>query len=415
MATVKCARSGPGRLGKRTVREVQWSRGARALVRVDFNVPLDGGRVLDASRISASLPTVNYLRERGARTVLMSHLGRPGGRPDPAFSLRPVADLLAGMLGGPVAFVPGTVGPEAEAATAGLRPGEVALLENVRFFPGDEANDAGFAARLARHGEVFVNDAFGAAHRAHASTSGVAAHLPAVAGLLMERELVVLGGLLADPARPFLVIMGGSKVSDKLGLIASLLARCDLLALGGGMANSFLAAGGARLGRSLLEADLIPQARDILAEAGRRGVQVLLPQDRWAAESLAPAAPPVVVPAGAIPDHLAGFDIGPASAAAIVAAAGRAKTIFWNSPVGVYEVPAFAGGTAAVAAGIAAATRAGAISIAAGGDTLAAVAAAGLEAGFSHLSTGGGAALELLEGRQLPGAACLLDRAEGTG
>jgi phosphoglycerate kinase len=399
-------------LGRQTVRDLRLGEGARVLVRVDFNVPLAGGRVLDATRVASSLPTINYLRERGCRVVLMSHLGRPKGKPDPAFSLAPVGALLAERLGDPVAFVPCAVGPEAEASTQSLRPGQVALLENVRFFPGDEADDPAFAAQLARHGEVYVNDAFGAAHRAHASTSGVAAYLPAVAGLLMERELEVLGGLLANPARPFLVVMGGSKVSDKLGVITSLLARCDILALGGGMANSFLAAKGAKLGRSLLETDLIPKAGELLAEAVRRGVEVILPTDRIVAADLHQSDPPAVMPADAIPDHLAGFDIGPASAGAIAAAAARSRTIFWNSPVGVYEVPRFANGTAAVAAGIAAATRAGATSIAAGGDTLAAVAAAGLEAQFSHLSTGGGASLELLEGRPLPGVTCLLGKGE---
>jgi len=381
----------------------------RVLMRVDFNVPLDGGRILDNSRIASSLPTIRYLRERRCRIVLMSHLGRPRGKPDPKLSLGPVARLLAELLDAPVKFVPVAVGESAEAATAALAPGGVALLENVRFDPGDEANDSAYAALLARHGEIYVNDAFGAAHRAHASTSGVAAHLPAVAGMLLESELNALGGLLTDPARPFLVVLGGAKIKDKIAVIESLLHRCDVLALGGGMANAFLAAGGAELGGSLLETDQVDTARRLLGIAAERGVRVVLPKDRVAAASLDAAEPPVIVPAAQIPPELAGYDIGPATVDAIAAEAATAGTVFWNGPLGVYEVPAYAQGTAGVGHAIAAATRRGAVTVAAGGDVIAALGAAGLAGDFTHLSTGGGASLELLEGKELPGVACLLD------
>ena len=381
--------------------------GRRALVRVDYNVPLDGDRIVDAARVKASLPTINYLVEGGAGVVLMSHLGRPKGRRDPRLSLRPVAAALAVLLDRPVRFLPDALGPEAVAATASLQPGEVALLENVRFYPGEEANDPEMAAALARHGDFYVNDAFGAAHRAHASTCGVADHLPAVGGLLMERELDVLGGLLASPQRPFLVILGGAKVSDKLGVIEALIEQCDVLALGGGMANTFLAAQGCELGRSLVERSLVERAAALLGAAQRRGVAILLPQDLVLAVQARAGVATLVVGPDDIPADLAAYDIGPATMAAVEEAIATAATVFWNGTMGVYEVPEFARGTAAMARAIAAATRRGAVTVAAGGDSLAAVAAAGLEGGFSHLSTGGGASLELLEGKVLPGVACL--------
>ncbi len=394
---------------RKTVRDVE-VKGKRVLVRVDFNVPLDGGRVVDATRIEAALATVDYLIERGASVVLMSHLGRPKGKPNPAMSLSPVARSLSQLLGRPVQFVPECTGDAAVAATSRLGPGEVALLENVRFDPGDEACDPAMAARLARHGELYVNDAFGAAHRAHASTSGVAAHLPAVAGLLMERELEMLGGLLASPRRPFLVILAGAKISDKFAVIESLLGKCDIIALGGGMANAFLGAKGYELGRSLVERDRIPDAARLLKQAAVAGVEVVLPVDRVIAADMKPGIANRTVSVDAIPPDMAAFDIGPATVELIAAAAGRAGTVFWNGPVGVYELPAFAKGTIGVAHAVAAATGLGATTIAAGGDSLAAVNAAGLADRVTHLSTGGGATLELLEGKPLPGVECLLPR-----
>lgn len=391
-------------------------RGRRVLMRVDFNVPMEDGRVLDESRIRAALPTLEHLRSQGASVVLMSHLGRPKGRPVAGLSLRPVADVLSRLIGADVLFVPDCLGPEAEKSTGALAPGQAALLENVRFYPGDEANDPAMASALARHGDVYVNDAFGAAHRAHASTSGVAAHLPSYAGLLMQRELAMLGGLLSKPARPFLVVLGGAKVSDKLPVIAALLQRCDVLALGGGMANTFLAATGLQLGRSLVETDIIGVARDLLAQASAGGVRVILPSDLVVAggKDAAPGETATVA-ADQVPPEMAAFDLGPRSAAAIGAASAGAATIFWNGTVGVYESPAFAAATAAVALSIAEATSRGAVSVAAGGDSLAAVCGLGLEARFTHLSTGGGAALELLEGRSLPGVECLLSRGDADG
>ncbi len=394
---------------RKTVKDVD-VRDKRVLVRVDFNVPLEASRVVDATRIEAALPTINYLTERGAPVVLMSHLGRPKGKPNPAMSLRPVAQTLSSLLGRPVAFVPDCLGDTAVAQTAALAPGQVALLENVRFHPGDEACDPQMAAGLARHGELYVNDAFGAAHRGHASTSGVAAHLPAVAGLLMERELEVLGGLLSDPARPFLVILAGAKISDKFGVIESLLGKCDILALGGGMANAFLGAKGYELGQSLVERERIPDAAALLERAAKAGVEVVLPIDRVIAADMIAGASHRVVPVDAIPRDMAAFDIGPATVGLIGAAAKRAGSVFWNGPVGVYELPEFAQGTIGVAHAVAAATAHGAVTVAAGGDSLAAVNAAGLADRFTHLSTGGGATLELLEGRPLPGVECLLPK-----
>jgi len=385
-------------------------KGKRALVRADFNVPLDGQRVLDDTRVRATVPTIRYLLDAGASVVLMSHLGRPRGKVVPGLSLRPVAGLLSRLLGQEVQFVPGCTGETALAATSSLRPGGVALLENVRFHPGDEGNDPDMARELAGHGEIYVNDAFGAAHRAHASTSGVAAYLPAVAGLLMEAELQAFGRLLESPDSPFMVILGGAKVSDKLGIISSLLMRCDVLALGGGMANTFLACSGHDLGRSLVERELIPRAADLLAVAAGRGVEVILPSDLVVSSKMDGSVPAATVSVEAVPPGLAAYDIGGESASRIEAAVSRAATVFWNGTMGVYETPAFAGGTRAVIAAMAQAASGGAIAVAAGGDSLAAVRDSGLGHAFTHLSTGGGAALELLEGRPLPGVECLLDK-----
>ena len=398
-----------GGFGKLTVGDLD-VRGRRPLVRVDFNVPVQDGRVVDATRIAAAVPTIKYLTDRGCPVVLMSHLGRPKGKPNPAMSLRPVAAVLAEHLGMPVAFIPDALGPAAEGATAALRPGQVALLENVRFYPGDEANDTAMAQALARHGDLYVNDAFGAAHRAHASTSGVAAFLPAVAGWLMERELSVLGDLLAAPARPFLVILAGAKISDKFAVIRSMLGKCDVLALGGGMANAFLAANGLEVGQSLIERERIPDAAALMAEAAAAGVKILLPVDRVIAADLKAGVAHYTVPVDKVPSDMAAFDIGPASVEQIAVAAARAGTVFWNGPVGVYELPEFAAGTLGIARAVAAATAHGAVTVAAGGDSLAVVNDAGVAQQFTHLSTGGGATLELLEGKPLPGVECLASR-----
>lgn len=392
---------------KATLRDVRWT-GRRALVRVDMNVPLEDGRITDDTRIRASLETLGYLLDAGARVVLASHLGRPKGRPDPAYSLAPVAARLAELLGRPVPLAPAPAGPEAEAMAARLGPGEVLFLENVRFDPREEQNDPVFAAALARLGDVFVNDAFGAAHRAHASTAGVARVLPGVAGLLLERECRALGRLVDAPERPFWALLGGAKVSDKAAVLRRLLDRVDGLCLGGGMANTFLAAQGHDLAGSLVEDGALQVARDILAEAGRRGVRVLLPTDLVVAPEAAEGAPRAVVTPDAVPAGGRALDIGPATREAFAAAVAGARTVFWNGPMGVFEVAPFAEGTLAVARALAG-LRGRAYTVVGGGDSVAALQALGLAGAPDHLSTGGGASLEFLEGRELPGVAWLRD------
>ncbi len=390
---------------KKTVRDVDVA-GRRVLVRVDFNVPMEGGVVTDDRRIREALPTIRYLVERGARVILASHLGRPGGTPDPRFRLAPVGERLSALLGQPVPVLPDCVGPEVAAAVAALQPGQVVLLENLRFHPGEEANDPAFAAQLAALADLYVNDAFGTAHRAHASTVGVATLLPAVAGFLMEKELRHLGRALEDPVRPFVAILGGKKVSDKIAVIRHLLTRADSLLLGGGMAYTFLRARGHEIGASLCEPDRLALATDLLAEAARRGVAVHLPVDVVVAEAVRADAPTRVVPASAIPPGWAGVDIGPETAAHFAGVIAQAGTVLWNGPMGVFEIPAFAAGTRAVAEAMA---RASAVTIVGGGDTAAAVDAFGLADRMTHVSTGGGASLEFLEGRELPGVAVLQD------
>jgi phosphoglycerate kinase len=384
--------------------------GRRALVRVDFNVPLEGEppRIRDAARIDASLPTVRRLREAGARVILLSHLGRPKGKPDPALSLRPVAEELARRLDAPVAFVADPLAPEAAAAAADLPPGGVALVENLRFWPGETANDASFATALARLGELFVQDAFGTVHRAHASTAGVPAILrPAVAGLLLAREFAALGRLLEAPDRPYVAVLGGAKVSGKLETLRAILDRADRVLVGGGMASTFYLARGWEVGTSLVEPDLRATAADLLA--GPRGDRIELAGDVVVASRLEEGAATSVVPASRIPAGAAVGDIGPAARRSFAAALEAARTVFWNGPMGVFEVPAFAAGTLAVARATAAATAAGAFTVVGGGDSAAALAATGLAEAVSHVSTGGGAGLELLAGRELPGIAALED------
>ena len=388
-----------------TVRQVR-VRGQRALTRVDFNVPLKDGNVADDTRIKASLPTIRFLTEAGAKVILMSHLGRPKGKPDLSQSLRPVAGRLAELLGAPVAFADDCVGPEAEAASRALPDGGVLLLENVRFHAEEEKNDPVFASQLAALGDFFVNDAFGSAHRAHASTEGVTHFLsPSVAGLLMEKELDYLGRALESPARPFVAVLGGSKISGKIDVIHNLLPRVDRLLVGGAMAFTFFRAQGYEVGLSLVEADRVEMARELLR--GPEAEKLLLPSDTLAATVLDGSAPCRVVSVKAMPVDLAGGDIGPATAAEFAGILRGARTILWNGPMGIFEVPAFAQGTFAVARALAEATKAGAITVVGGGDSAAAVNQAGLESAVSHVSTGGGASLEFLEGRVLPGVAAL--------
>lgn len=388
---------------KKTVRDVDVTS-RRALVRVDFNVPMDGGRITDDRRIRESLPTIRYLCERRARVVLCSHLGRPKGRVDMAFSLSPVSARLGELLGTPVPLLPDCVGPAVEAAVASMQAGDVVLLENLRFHAEEEANDPGFAKQLATLADLYVNDAFGTAHRAHASTAGVAAHLPAVAGLLMEKELRHLGQALEAPARPFVAILGGKKVSDKIAVIKNLLTKADALLVGGGMAYTFLKARGYEIGGSLFDKDSLPMAGALLEEAATRGVRFELPVDVVVTTAADGTAPSGVVDARAIPAAAMGVDIGPQTAAAFAGVIRGAGTVLWNGPMGIFEILAFAAGSKAVAEAMAASN---AVTVVGGGDTAAAVEEFGLAGRMTHISTGGGASLEFLEGRELPGIAVL--------
>lgn len=393
-------------MNKQTVKEIQW-QGRKALVRVDFNVPQDKatGAITDDARIRAALPTIQYLLAHGAALVLMSHLGRPKEGPDPRYSMKVTADHLATLLSAPVHFVGQTTGAEAESAVAALQPGEILVLENTRFDPRETRNDPAMAAELARLGDVYVNDAFGSAHRAHASTEGVAHHLPAVAGFLMEKELAFLGRALENPERPFVAILGGAKISDKIGVISNLLTKVDAILVGGGMANTFLAAQGANLGKSLVETEALETARSLMAQGGDR---IHLPVDLRVAEAFAAEAADQVVEAAAVPPTWMALDIGPATIAHYSNRLAGARTVLWNGPMGVFEFPKFARGTFAIAEMLSGLQNA--TTIIGGGDSAAAIREAGLEAKMSHVSTGGGASLEFLEGIELPGVAALNDR-----
>lgn len=379
--------------------------GKRVFLRVDFNVPLEDGRVAEDTRIRAVVPTIEHCLKAGASVILASHLGRPKGKVDPRYSLAPVAARLDELLGRPVPLLPDCAGPEVEAAAAALKPGDIVLLENLRFHPGEEANDPEFARRLAALADVYVDDAFAAAHRAHASIEGITRFLqPAAAGLLMTRELEALGRIFERPERPVAALLGGAKVSDKLALVEHLLTRVDALLIGGGMAFTFLAALGHGVGRSLLEPDRLEEARGALARARSLGVRVRLPVDVVVAPSLDSADGIRTVGVREIPDELMGLDIGPLTVAQFRAALQGVKTVVWNGPLGVFEKPAFAAGTLGVARAV---SGCGAFSVIGGGDTIAAVRQAGVIDRIGYISTAGGAFLEFLEGRVLPGVAAL--------
>ncbi|MBM3324553.1 MAG: phosphoglycerate kinase [Calditrichaeota bacterium] len=385
-------------------------KGKRVFVRVDFNVPIAEGKVADDTRIVASLPTIKKILGDGGKAILSSHLGRPKGGPEPKYSLAPVAKRLSELLGKPVPLAPDCIGPDAEAAVAKMKDGDCVLLENVRFHPEEEKNDPEFAKSLAKLGDVYVNDAFGSAHRAHASTEGVTKFLsPCVAGYLMQKELDYLDRALANPARPFVAVLGGAKISGKIDVIENLLSKVDALIIGGGMAYTFFKAEGGEVGKSLVEVDKIALASDIIRLSKERRVSFNLPTDTRAAADAKEGETVIIVASRAIPAELMGVDIGPESEAAFSKIIKGAKTVVWNGPMGIFEIEAFGHGTRAIADALVAATKSGATTIVGGGDSAAAMAKYGLENAVSHVSTGGGASLEFLEGKVLPGVAALTD------
>ena len=391
---------------KQTVKDADVA-GKRVLVRVDFNVPLADGAVTDDTRVRAALPTLRYLMDRGAKLIIVSHLGRPKGEPDPQFSLRPVRRTLQRLIGRNVTFVPQTVGADATEAVERMVEGEVLMLENVRFNPGEKANDPAFARQLAALADVYVNDAFGAAHRAHASTAGVAEFLPAYAGMLLAREVETLTAMLAEPEHPFVAILGGSKVSDKFGVIAKLLDSVDTLIVGGGMAFTFLRAKGLEIGTSIVEQDWVEPAKEMLIKAREKNVDIMLPVDFVVADAFAEDAETRIVGREEIPADMMGLDIGPTSGELFKGAIADAKTIFWNGPMGVFEMKPYEAGTREVAGAVARNNRA--VSVIGGGDSVAALKKFGLEERVTFVSTGGGASMKLLEGAPLPGVEALLD------
>ena len=388
---------------KKTVRDIDL-KGKKVLVRVDFNVPLKDGKVDDDTRIVAALPTIKYLMEQGAGVILCSHLGRPKGGPDPKYSLKPVAAYLGGLLGKPVAFAEDCVGAETEAAAKALKGGEVLVLENTRFHPGEEKNDAEMAKGLASLAEVFVNDAFGSAHRAHASTEGVARFLPAVSGFLLEKEIKYLGQAIDNPKRPFVAILGGAKISDKIGVIKNLLTKADVVLIGGAMANTFYKAQGYEVGKSLVEDTALDTAKELLALGGTK---LRLPVDMVLGNALDDSAETKIMDVSNVPGDWRILDIGPASVKAFSKAIKGAGTVVWNGPMGLFEVAKFAEGTLGVAKAVA---ESGAISVIGGGDSVSAIQKSGLADQITHISTGGGASLEMLEGLALPGVAALQDK-----
>jgi phosphoglycerate kinase len=391
-------------MNKKTVRDVDL-KGKRVLMRVDYNVPVQNGIISDDKRIRATLPTIQYILDQGAALILMSHLGRPAGTGYEAeFSLKPVADRLSELLGRPVKFAPDCIGPEVEAMAAALQPGEVMLLENVRFYKAETKNDPEISQKLAKLGEVFVNDAFGTAHRAQSSTEGVAHYLPAVAGFLMEKEIEFLSKATENPERPYVAILGGAKISDKVGVIENLLKKCDRLLIGGGMANTFFKAMGFPVGDSLVEDEAVPTAKALLASGGSR---LVLPVDVVIADAFDNEANTRIVAPNEVPDGWRILDIGPKTVETFKSALTGARTVVWNGPMGVFEMPRFAEGTFAIARVLA---ELDATTIIGGGDSASAVKKAGVADRMSHVSTGGGASLEFLEGKVLPGVAALQDK-----
>ena len=390
-------------LNKKTIKDID-VKGKKALVRVDFNVPIQDGKVADDTRIRAALPTINYLLEQGAALILTSHLGRPKGEAKPEFSLAPVAEYLGSLVDAPVKFAPDCLGEVAKNAVAKLKPGEILLLENTRFHAGEKKNDPAMAKELASYADVFVNDAFGTAHRAHASNVGVAQVLPAAAGFLLEKELKYLGESIANAEHPFVAIIGGAKVSDKIGVINNLLSKTDKVLIGGGMANTFFKAQGYEMADSLVEEEAIDTAKNLLAKAGDK---LQLPVDMIIADAFAAEANAKTVPVGDVPAGWRVLDVGKATVKAYAEILKTAKTVVWNGPMGVFEFPEFAKGTFGVAKAVA---TADATSIIGGGDSVSAINKSGLQDQVSHISTGGGASLEMLEGKVLPGLAALADK-----
>jgi phosphoglycerate kinase len=395
-------------MNKMTVRDADFS-GKRVLVRVDFNVPIEDGKITDDTRIRAAVPTLQHILQQNPRAViLMSHLGRPKGGPTPEFTLAPIAPALASQLGTEVAFVEDTVGDKVKTALESLPQGGVLLVENTRFYKGEEKNDAELAKQMAELGDIFVNDAFGTAHRAHASNVGVSSHLPAYSGLLMEKEIDYLATALESPQRPFIAILGGAKVSDKIAVIEALLGKCDKLLIGGGMANTFLAAQGYAMGKSLVEQDAIDTAKDLLSKGGDK---LVLPTDAVIGDKFEDSANTQTIEVSAgVPDGWAIYDIGPDTVRRFTELLNGAKTVVWNGPMGVFEMSNFAKGTFAVAQALANETGKGAVTIIGGGDSVAAVEQSGLADKITHISTGGGASLEMLEGKELPGVAAIQDK-----
>jgi phosphoglycerate kinase len=388
---------------KKTVRDID-VKGKKVLVRVDFNVPLKDGKVDDDTRIVAALPTIQYLLDQGAAVILFSHLGRPKGGPDPKFSLKPAADHLATLLGKPVAFAPDCVGPQAEAAAKALKPGSVLVLENTRFHPTEEKNDLELAKGMAALADVFVNDAFGSAHRAHSSTEGVTHFLPSVSGFLLEKEIKYLGQAIDDPKRPFVAILGGAKISDKIGVIKNLLTKADVVLIGGAMANTFFKAQGYTTGKSLVEDTALDTAKELLSLGGTK---LRLPIDMVLGDSLDENANVKVLPVGDVAEGWSILDIGPESIKSFSKVIQGAGTIVWNGPMGLFEVSKFTAGTLGVAKAVA---ESGAISVIGGGDSVSAIQKSGLADKITHISTGGGASLEMLEGLALPGVVSLQDK-----
>ena len=388
---------------KKTIRDID-VKGKRVLVRVDFNVPIKDGVVGDDTRIRGALPTLEYLLQGGASLILCSHLGRPKGGPDPKYSMKPVAEYLGKLMKKNVAFAEDCVGPKAESAAKALKPGDVLVLENTRFHPEEEKNDPTLAKNLAALADIYVNDAFGSAHRAHSSTEGVAKYIPAVAGFLMEKEIQYLGAAVENPAKPFVAILGGAKISDKIGVIKNLLTKADTILIGGGMANTFFKAEGYPMADSLVEAEALETATELLKTAGTK---LRLPVDVVIADKFDKDAAHKVIPTGAVPDGWRILDIGPETIEHYAKVIKAAKTVVWNGPMGVFEFPEFAKGTFGVAKAVA---DSGAVSIVGGGDSVAAIQESGLTDKITHISTGGGASLEMLEGITLPGVAALLDK-----